>query len=70
VFGCLGHEAETGLVGVELQDSTEGLLGDLREIVGIVHQNPCNRVCHGSNPTNEFRKTLTDRRNSAIVGRT
>ena len=36
VLGALGHETEAGLMCMQFQDATEGLLGDDRKVVGIV----------------------------------
>ena len=54
VLGALGDETETGLVGMELQDTAQRLLRDDGEIVGVVEEHPRNGAGYGADTTDKF----------------
>jgi hypothetical protein len=67
VFRALGNEAEAGLMGVEFENPPERLLCYNREIIGIIEKDPCNSAADRAHTAYEFRETLANRRNSAVI---
>ncbi len=67
VIGALGDEDETGLVGVEFQDTAEGLLGYHGQIVGIIEEDPGSGIWHGAHAAHEFCQALTDGSDTTII---
>jgi hypothetical protein len=67
VFGCLCHKTEAGLMRMEFQNASQGLLGDHGKVIGIIQKNPGRGSGHGSHTPHKFRETLTNGGNTAII---
>ena len=72
VLWTLGYETEAGLVRIQLHNATESLLDDhvvlAINVVGVVEEYPGGRTGNGATLAHEFRKTLTDGGDAALIG--
>lgn len=72
VLRALGDETEAGLVCIELHDAAEGLLDDhvvlAVDVVGIIEEHPGGRTGNGAALAHEFRETLADGGDAALIG--